>query len=230
MKVGIVVPFSWSYIGGRQRACRGAGGGARAARLRDAADHGRRPARHVLAAAAPGCGTTRPAPVARDVDRDDGDGAREQLAHAHRAQPARRDPPRPPAPAREVRPAPRPRADDAGAVRRRARARSLPGRRHLARDRRARLDESRHADVGHADEADRLPDRRLGGRAGLRGALPARGRSRSSRTASRSRRTPTRPTARTSSSTSAATTRARGSRCCSAPGPRSGGGRARRCA
>ena len=82
--------------------------------------------------------------------------------------------------------------------------------------------------LGHAHEADRLPDRRLGGRPQLGLRATFRARTRSSPTGSRCLRTPTPAAARTSSSTSAGTTRGRASRCCCGPGRGCGARRTRR--
>ena len=87
----------------------------------------------------------------------------------------RLDPPHPRRAARgALRRRPRARADDAGDLRRGARARALPARRHLARGGRPRLDEARRAVLGLPDGADRRADRRLADGGGVGRALARR--------------------------------------------------------
>ena len=103
---------------------------------------------------------------------------------------------------------------------------TCPDRRHPPRLRRPRLDEARDACLG-------LP-RRAGSTSGSpspsgRATRPRAGSpasTRSSRTACSSPTASTRPAASTRSPSRAARRRARGSRCCCAPGPRSTGARA----
>ena len=154
-------------LGGGGRARRAPGGRARGPGTRGQARHGQRPAGAVHARPAPARRAAREPSPERDPGRAVGDRARERLAAEHRAQPALDLP----CPAgsragavRRVAPA---RADDAGDLRRRPRAREDTDRRHAPRVGRPRLDAVGHAGVGVPDGPRRPADRGLGAGAGV---------------------------------------------------------------
>ena len=141
-------PVLLVVLGGRRRARGAAGRGAAPARRRDAHDHRQRPARQLHARAAPALGAPRHAAAGRHPGRPLGDRARERVAAEHRALAARDRAGITRARERALRRAAPPRADDAGDLRRRARAREGPGRRDLPCARRPRLDEARACRCG----------------------------------------------------------------------------------
>ena len=174
MKIGVVVPFSWSFWGAVVEHAE-LQAAALEARGHDVpAGDGERPARAVHPSAPPPGREARRPSGERDPRRAVRDRPRERLAAEHRAQPPLDlpDPPRPRA--RAVRRAPPARADDPGDLHRGPRARADADRRDAPRLGRPRLDAARHARVGLPDGSRRPADRGVRARPRVRGRVARR--------------------------------------------------------
>ena len=221
VKIGIVVPFSWSFWGAVVEHAE-----LQAAALEELGHDvrlvmGNDPPGQFTRVLHPRVGRHGDPPDERDPGGTLGDRAGERLAAEHRALAALVLPDGARARAGALRRAAPARADDADDLPDGAHPRTLPARRDLPRVGRARLDEVRRAGVGVPDRPHRPPHRGLRAREGVAEPLAARGVRGDPERRARPEPRHRPAAASTASSSPAARSRERACRCCCARGPRS---------